>query len=102
MVASAIAKGTFREDLYHRLSVIVINVPTLDERKSDIPQLVDFFVDQICSETGMHPREIDPEAMKLLVEKNWTGNIRELRNVVERLVVLTENTITTSDIERYC
>ena len=96
-----IAKGTFREDLYHRLSVIVINVPTLDERKSDIPLLVDFFVDQICSETGMHPREIDSEAMKLLVEKNWTGNIRELRNVVERLLILSGDKITAEDIKSY-
>ena len=96
-----IAKGTFREDLYHRLSVIVINVPTLDERKSDIPLLVDFFVDQICSETGMHPREIDPEAMKLLVEKNWTGNIRELRNVVERLLILSGERVSADDIRAY-
>ena len=96
-----IAKGTFREDLYHRLSVIVINVPTLDERKSDIPQLVDFFVDQICSETGMHPREIDPEAMKLLVEKSWTGNIRELRNVVERLLILSGERVSADDIRAY-
>ena len=96
-----IAKGTFREDLYHRLSVIVINVPTLDERKSDIPLLVDFFVDQICSETGMHPREIDPEAMKLLVEKSWTGNIRELRNVVERLLILSGERVSADDIRAY-
>ena len=96
-----IAKGTFREDLYHRLSVIVINVPTLDERKSDIPLLVDFFVDQICSETGMHPREIEPEAMKLLVEKNWTGNIRELRNVVERLLILSGERVSADDIRAY-
>ena len=96
-----IAKGTFREDLYHRLSVIVINVPTLDERKSDIPLLVDFFVDQICSETGMHPRVIAPEAMKLLVDKSWTGNIRELRNVVERLLILSGDKITAEDVKSY-
>ena len=96
-----IAKGTFREDLYHRLSVIVINVPTLDERKSDIPLLVDFFVDQICAETGMPPREIDPEAMKMLVEKNWTGNIRELRNVVERLLILSGERVSADDIRAY-
>lgn len=64
-----IAKGNFREDLYHRLSVIVINVPTLDERKTDIPLLVEHFIDQICSETGMQPRPIEPAAMKLLVDK---------------------------------
>ena len=96
-----IAKGNFREDLYHRLSVIVMNVPTLDERKSDIPLLVDFFVDQICSETGMLPREIDPDAMQMLVEKSWTGNIRELRNVVERLLILSGNRITASDVQSY-
>jgi DNA-binding NtrC family response regulator len=96
-----IAKGTFREDLYHRLSVIVINMPTLDERKSDIPLLVNFFVDQICSETGMVPREIDKDAMQLLVEKSWTGNIRELRNVVERLLILSGSRITAQDVKDY-
>ena len=96
-----IAKGTFREDLYHRLSVIVINVPSLDERKSDIPLLVDFFIDQICSETGMQPRKVDPEAMQMLVDKSWTGNIRELRNVVERLLILSGDRITVSDIKAY-
>ena len=96
-----IAKGTFREDLYHRLSVIVINVPTLDERKTDIPLLVDFFVDQICSETGMQPRPIDPTAMQLLVDKTWTGNIRELRNVVERLLILSGDRITAEDVKAY-
>ena len=96
-----IAKGTFREDLYHRLSVIVINMPTLDERKSDIPLLVNFFIDQICSETGMAPRDINPDAMKLLVEKSWTGNIRELRNVVERLLILSGDRITAEDVRAY-
>ena len=96
-----IAKGTFREDLYHRLSVIVINVPMLDERKTDIPLLVDFFVDQICSETGMQPRPIDPAAMQLLVDKTWTGNIRELRNVVERLLILSGDRITAEDVKGY-
>ena len=96
-----IEKGTFREDLYHRLSVIVINVPTLDDRKSDIPLLVDHFIEQICSETGMPSREVEPEAMKLLVEKSWTGNIRELRNVVERLLILSGNRITASDVKSY-
>ena len=96
-----ITKGTFREDLYHRLSVIVINMPTLDERKSDIPLLVDFFVEQICAETGMTPREIDKDAMQLLVDKSWTGNIRELRNVVERLLILSGNRITAQDVKDY-
>ena len=96
-----IAKGTFREDLYHRLSVIVINVPTLDERKDDIPLLVEHFIDQICSETGMVPRPIEKDAMKLLVNKAWTGNIRELRNVVERLLILSGSSITASDVKAY-
>jgi len=96
-----IEKGNFREDLYHRLSVIVINVPTLDQRKSDIPLLVDYFIGQICSETGMPPREIDADAMQLLVEKSWTGNIRELRNVVERLLILSGDRITADDVRAY-
>lgn len=96
-----IAKGTFREDLYHRLSVIVIKVPTLDQRKDDIPLLVNYFIDQICSETGMQPRKVEPEAMKLLVDKTWTGNIRELRNVVERLLILSGATITARDVQTY-
>ena len=100
-VKEEIEKGNFREDLYHRLSVIVINVPTLDQRKSDIPLLVDHFLDQISSETGMPVRAVDPDAMKLLVEKSWTGNIRELRNVVERLMILSGDRITASDVKAY-
>lgn len=96
-----IAKGTFREDLYHRLSVIVMNVPTLNERKDDIPLLVEYFIGQICDETGMHRRKVDPDAMQLLVDKNWTGNIRELRNVVERLLILSGNKITAADVKAY-
>ncbi len=96
-----IEKGTFREDLYHRLSVIVINVPTLDERKSDIPLLVNHFIEQICSETGMPSREVEADAMQLLVDKTWTGNIRELRNVVERLLILSGSSITASDVRAY-
>ena len=96
-----IAKGTFREDLYHRLSVIVINMPSLDDRKTDIPLLVDYFIGQICSETGMMPREIDADAMQMLVDKTWTGNIRELRNVVERLLILSGDRITASDVKAY-
>ena len=96
-----IAKGTFREDLYHRLSVIVIKVPTLDQRKEDIPLLVDHFMGQICQETGMQSRKIESEAMELLVDKSWTGNIRELRNVVERLLILSGATITASDVKTY-
>ena len=96
-----IAKGTFREDLYHRLSVIVINVPTLDERKDDIPLLVDHFIEQICAETGMPSRNLEPDAMQLLVNKTWTGNIRELRNVVERLLILSGDKITAADVKAY-
>ena len=96
-----IAKNRFREDLYHRLSVIVINVPTLDDRKDDIPLLVDHFIEQICSETGMQRREMDDEAMQLLVQKSWTGNIRELRNVVERLLILSGSRITADDVRAY-
>ena len=96
-----IAKGTFREDLYHRLSVIVMNVPTLNERSDDIPLLVEYFINQICAETGMQKRKVDAEAMKLLVNKNWTGNIRELRNVVERLLILAGERITASDVRSY-
>jgi DNA-binding NtrC family response regulator len=96
-----IEKGNFREDLYHRLSVIVIPVPSLDDRKTDIPLLVEHFIGQICSETGMHQREIDSDAMTLLVEKSWTGNIRELRNVVERLLILSGDRITASDVKAY-
>lgn len=96
-----IEKGNFREDLYHRLSVIVIPVPSLDERKSDIPLLVEYFIGQICSETGMQQRKVDADAMDLLVHKSWTGNIRELRNVVERLLILSGDRITASDVKAY-
>ncbi len=96
-----IEKGNFREDLYHRLSVIVINVPSLDERKSDIPLLVNHFIEQICAETGMPSREVDDDAMQLLVDKSWTGNIRELRNVVERLMILSGERISAEDVRAY-
>lgn len=96
-----ISKGNFREDLYHRLSVIVINVPSLDERKSDIPLLVEYFMDQICSESALPKRKVDKEAMQLLMDKSWTGNIRELRNVVERLLILSGDRITADDVRTY-
>jgi two-component system, NtrC family, nitrogen regulation response regulator NtrX len=98
---SEIAKGRFREDLYHRLAVIVIEVPALNDRKDDIPQLVDHFISKICDEYGMNKKSIDASAMKLLQQYNWTGNIRELRNVVERLVILSKDKISKSDIESY-
>ena len=96
-----IEEKRFREDLYHRLSVIVIKVPSLDERKSDIPLLVSYFIERICSETGMPRREVDSDAMQLLVDKSWTGNIRELRNVVERLLILSGSRITAADVRAY-
>ena len=96
-----IEKGTFREDLYHRLSVIVINVPSLDERKDDIPLLVDYFMKQVSTESGMPEREFTPEAIKLLQEKSWPGNIRELNNVVERLMILGGNPVTGEDVTAY-
>ncbi len=96
-----IAKGNFREDLYHRLSVIVINVPGLDERKSDIPLLVDYFVERICTETAMPRKSFSPEAVKLLQERSWKGNIRELRNVVERLLILGDDVISAKNVKDY-
>ena len=96
-----IAKGNFREDLYHRLSVIVIKVPTLDQRKDDIPLLIDHFLNQICSESAMPRKEFSKEAVDLLVQKSWPGNIRELRNVVERLLILGGNPVSAQDVQDY-
>ena len=96
-----IRKGNFREDLYHRISVIVIKVPTLDQRKDDIPLLINHFLDQISTETAMPRKEFSPEAVRLLVEKTWTGNIRELRNVVERLLILGGNPVSGQDVQDY-
>lgn len=96
-----IEKGNFREDLYHRLSVIVLHVPSLDERKDDIPLLVNYFIDQVSNESGMQPKSISDEAMKMLQDRSWTGNIRELRNVVERLMILGGNPVTPQDIKDY-
>jgi two-component system nitrogen regulation response regulator NtrX len=92
---------TFRLDLYHRLSVIIIHVPSLNERKDDIPPLVDQFLTDICSDYGIAKKSIDDEAIQLLEDYDWTGNIRELRNVVERLVILSGKTITTEDVKSY-
>ena len=96
-----IEKGTFREDLYHRLSVIVIRVPSLSERIDDIPLLVNYFIATICEEAGKPLRGIDKEAVDALKEKPWTGNIRELRNVVERLLILSGDRITLNDVNLY-
>jgi len=96
-----IEKGNFREDLFHRLNVIPIHVPTLDERKEDIPLLVEHFTELICSEEGIHPKKFEPDAIKALQQRSWTGNIRELRNVVERLIILGSPMITKDDVEKF-
>ena len=96
-----IQEGRFREDLYHRLSVIVVNVPSLDERKDDIPLLVDYFVKQIGTESGMPPKTFSAEAVKCLQDRSWTGNIRELRNVVERLMILGGDPVSAKDVRDY-
>jgi transcriptional regulator with GAF, ATPase, and Fis domain len=92
---------TFRLDLYHRLSVILIHVPSLNERREDIPLLVNYFLKDICSDYGISKKAIDADAVKLLQDYNWTGNIRELRNVVERLVILSGRSITVDDVKSY-
>ena len=100
-IQEEIAAGRFREDLYHRLSVIVIKVPCLDDRKEDIPQLIDYFRDQIASEAAMPRKDFSKEAVDALVKKSWTGNIRELRNVVERLLILGNNPVSAQDVQDY-
>ena len=96
-----IEKGNFREDLYHRLCVIPIHVPSLDERKEDIPLLVDYFVEQSCSESGKSIVKFTPEAIAALQKRTWPGNIRELQNVVERLLILGGNPVTEKDVEDF-
>ena len=96
-----IRRGNFREDLYHRLAVIIIRVPALRDHPGDIPALVAHFIDTVCAEDGTPPKEVTPEAMKLLQKMPWTGNIRELRNVVERLLILSGERITEQDVRRY-
>lgn len=91
----------FRLDLYHRLSVIIIHVPSLNERIDDIPLLVDKFLSDICTEYGIAKKAIDADALKALQQNNWTGNIRELRNVVERLVILSGKSINEEDVKSY-
>jgi two-component system nitrogen regulation response regulator NtrX len=92
---------TFRLDLYHRLSVIIIHVPSLNERRDDIPILVDQFLEDICTDYGIAKKTIQNDAITLLKEYDWTGNIRELRNVVERLVILSAKEITAEDVKSY-
>jgi transcriptional regulator with GAF, ATPase, and Fis domain len=96
-----IARGRFREDLYHRLAVIIIEVPSLNDRIDDIPILVDYFVEHICYEYGMAVKKVDDSAIEELQKYNWTGNIRELRNVIERLIILSKNKIGRKEILDY-
>lgn len=96
-----IAEGRFREDLFHRLNVIPIHVPSLDNRKDDIPLLINHFNELICSEQGWRTKTFDASAIAQLQERSWHGNIRELRNVVERLIILAGDTITDQDVTDY-
>lgn len=96
-----IEKNNFREDLYHRLSVILIHVPSLNERKDDIPLIADYFLEQICDEYKMPKKSFAADAYDELKKISWTGNIRELRNVVERLIILCDKTITGADVQNF-
>lgn len=96
-----IEKGNFREDLFHRLNVIPIHVPALKERLDDIPLLVHYFAEQICHEQGIATKCFSPEAIEALQQLEWTGNIRQLRNMVERLIILTGNEISADDVNMY-
>jgi DNA-binding NtrC family response regulator len=96
-----IAEGRFREDLYHRLSVILIHVPSLNDRIDDIEVLSAHFLKEICSDYGMADKVLDPSAIKKLQAHQWTGNIRELRNVIERLIILSDKTITEKEVDLY-
>jgi two-component system nitrogen regulation response regulator NtrX len=96
-----IAEGRFREDLYHRLAVILINVPSLNDRREDIPALIEHFATQIAAEQGNAIKHFSEDAVNLLKEYDWTGNIRELRNVVERLIILGGNEISESDVKAF-
>ena len=96
-----IANGNFREDLFHRLSVIIIKVPALNERKDDIPLLVTRFLDDIANEYGSKPKTIESKALSTLEKQDWSGNIRELRNVIERLVIMSSDKITSEDVAKY-
>ncbi len=96
-----VEENRFRMDLYHRLSVILIHVPSLNQRKDDIPVLTDHFLNEICGDYGIPVKKIEQDAIETLQARNWTGNIRELRNVVERLVIMSEKTITKQDVIDY-
>jgi transcriptional regulator with GAF, ATPase, and Fis domain len=97
-LSEEIEKGNFREDLYHRLSVILIRVPTLNERLEDVPLLANYFIQQICSEYGMPEKTISDDAIRELQKIEWRGNIREFRNVIERLIILCDRKITGADV----
>ena len=96
-----IEEGNFREDLYHRLAVILIKVPSLKERKKDIPLLVDYFKENLIAEQGLDPKTFSKSAIDRLMDYPWTGNIRELKNVIERLMILGSNPVTVDDIEQF-
>ncbi|MFY8011944.1 MAG: sigma-54-dependent transcriptional regulator [Saprospiraceae bacterium] len=96
-----IAAGRFREDLYHRLAVIVLPVPALCDRREDIPALIDHFIKIVCKEYGIPCKKIEKDAVNTLTNLPWTGNIRELRNVMERLIILSQHKITSSEVEKY-
>ena len=96
-----IADGKFREDLYHRLAVILIKVPALNDRREDIPLLIEYFASKIASEQGITPKTFSEKAVKLLKAYDWTGNIRELRNVVERLIILGSQQVTEEDVKLF-
>jgi len=98
---SEIEKGNFREDLFHRLNVIPIHIPTLDQRREDIPLLIEHFNEIICGEQGIVLKTFEPQAISVLQNRHWAGNVRELRNVVERLIILSENSITEKDVENF-
>lgn len=93
--------GRFRMDLYHRLSVIEIKVPSLNDRKDDIPLIAQYFLRDICNEYAIPEKEVEEAALDLLKTRNWTGNIRELRNIVERLIIMSGKTITAADVKEY-
>ncbi|MEG0807959.1 MAG: sigma-54 dependent transcriptional regulator [Alistipes sp.] len=97
-----ITKGNFREDLYHRIGVIVLRVPPLREHHEDIPLLVDHFIQMISNEYNMPPKPLDAQALEALSAMPWSGNIRELRNVIERLIILSDTRITLEDVRAYC
>ncbi|MBS1650752.1 MAG: sigma-54-dependent Fis family transcriptional regulator [Bacteroidetes bacterium] len=96
-----IEQNNFREDLFHRLAVIPINVPSLNERVDDIPELCDYFIASICEEMGISKKKISESAIKLLQKNNWPGNIRQFRNVIERLIILSGNDITEKEVEQF-